>query len=374
MYGQQSSRIADGNGNIEIKGNPITKVGVFPYYGRQIDPSGAAGLDPNKIYQVYRPEEELNNEDTINSFKLIPFVNDHTMLGAGIGLTPAEEKGVEGTIGEDVYFEAPYLKCNLKIFSTELMKEIDENNKKDLSIGYRCAYDITSGVYDGQQYDAIQRKIRGNHLALVDQGRAGPDVAVLDDQIYTYDSLEMMTMTPEANETVTLQSLQDELNGMKDAISAMKGAMDSFIKAQVADEDKDEEKKDDEKKAEDADEEKKDDDKKDEKKAEDTKAAMDAAIKSEVEKHLRQFNTEVNERNALASELSCYTGVFDHADKTLAEVAKYGIQKLNLKCNAGSEVATLKGYFAGKRTAQQAVNVQDSKQNDMVSKYLNGGV
>lgn len=68
----KSARIKDSNGWIEIKGNPISKTGVFDYLGSSI---GAP--DAGKIYKVYRPESALNNEETINSFKLLPWIDDH---------------------------------------------------------------------------------------------------------------------------------------------------------------------------------------------------------------------------------------------------------------------------------------------------------
>ena len=92
--GMDSARKADANGWLEIKDNPISRVGVFPYLGKQIDPS----LEPDKIYQVYRPAEELSNPETIESFKLLPWVDLHPskLLGAkDAGRTPAENKGIE---------------------------------------------------------------------------------------------------------------------------------------------------------------------------------------------------------------------------------------------------------------------------------------
>lgn len=80
-----SKRKYDKNGFFEVRDNPISKVGIFPYMGSSI------GADePNRIYRVYRPEEELSNEETIESFKLLPFVDDHAMLGSGE--IPAEKK------------------------------------------------------------------------------------------------------------------------------------------------------------------------------------------------------------------------------------------------------------------------------------------
>ena len=134
-----SAREEDINGWIEIQGNPISKVGVFPYMGHQIDPS----LDPDKIYNVYRPESELSNPETIDSFKLVPWTDEHEMLGKeSDGLMPAEKKGIHGVIGQDVYFEDGYLKANLKVFSEKLAKLIDSEKKSYLSaIGACMNYD-----------------------------------------------------------------------------------------------------------------------------------------------------------------------------------------------------------------------------------------
>ena len=100
-----TARVTDANGWYEVDRNPISKAGVFPYRGASIDPSGKFGLDPNAVYQVYRPAEELNNPETIESFKLLPWVDGHEVLGNNSDfLTPAERKGIEGVIGEKVYF------------------------------------------------------------------------------------------------------------------------------------------------------------------------------------------------------------------------------------------------------------------------------
>ncbi|CAJ48924.1 DUF2213 domain-containing protein [Bordetella avium] len=186
-----SNRQTDINGFLLVRDNPISKVGVFPYLGREI---GAP--DPDRIYQVYRPEEELSRPETIQSFNLLPFINEHEFLGKDG--TAAEKKGVQGTTGENASFESPYLKVNIRVYS-EFMKSLIDSGKIELSPSYRCEYDFTPGVFDGRRYDAIQRNIRGNHLALVEEGRTGPDVAVQDHSVITIDSAEFINMeiTPE---------------------------------------------------------------------------------------------------------------------------------------------------------------------------------
>ena len=87
-----SARVSDLNGFITIEGNPISKEGVFEYLGREI---GLTGEDADKVFQVYRPAEELSDPECINSFKLLPFINEHAMLGSeDNGMMPAEQKGI----------------------------------------------------------------------------------------------------------------------------------------------------------------------------------------------------------------------------------------------------------------------------------------
>lgn len=164
-----------------IKDNPITKAGVFPYLGKQISPS----LEPDKIYQVYRPEEEIKK--AADTFKLVPLVDDHTMLGPDF--TPAEQKGVHGVLGEDIQERNGTLFADVKIFSEQLKREI-QDGKKELSLGYFCKYDLTPGQYNGMHYDAVQRDLKGNHIALVDNGRMGHDVRVMD--AMAFDALDIV--------------------------------------------------------------------------------------------------------------------------------------------------------------------------------------
>ena len=66
-----TARIPDLNGWFEVKDNPLSKVGVFPYMGADIDSDGQLGLDPNKIYSVYRSAEELSSPRNYRIFQII---------------------------------------------------------------------------------------------------------------------------------------------------------------------------------------------------------------------------------------------------------------------------------------------------------------
>jgi hypothetical protein len=389
----ESARQHDSNGWAEIKDNPITKVGVFPYMGAQISPD----LEPDKIYNVYRPEEELNNEETINSFKLVPWTDEHTMLGsADEGLTPAEKKGVHGVIGEDVYFDNGYLKANLKIFSDKLKNLIDIG-KKELSIGYRCLYEIASGVYNGEKYDAIQRNIRGNHIALVDEGRSGHDIAVLDAFKFTFDSKDLkmaekpgdMDKPMDEMASPSLEKLagmikkiaeklemtedmfEDDLESKiineseNDVVDEDPPYLDFVNRAEVTDEEegvREEEEKEGDREA-----------KKEEAAELSEKAAKEGDEKIDGMDTMKSLLIQISKRDDLAKKLSQHIGTFDHKEKTLSEVAAYGIKKLGLQAKKGHEESVLSGYLAAAKGQQVAI-AQDSKpRSSAIDAYINGG-
>jgi hypothetical protein len=360
-----TNRTYDTNGWAEIKNNPISKAGVFQYSGRAI---GAD--DPDKLYNVYRPAEELNNPDTIDSFKLLPWVDDHpySVLGSeSDGLPTADEKGVDGVIGENVYFENDTLYANIKAFTDKLASLIAAG-KKELSAGFRCVYEKASGNYNGQAYDYIQRSIRGNHLALVEKGRMGPDVAVLDKFTFTFDAKELIKMEEVKKEEVVEKGADAEitLESLAELIGALSAKVDGLVKgeeAEVVGEDEEA----------------------DPALDKDPAAGMDA-----MEKTLKSMQARIDElqsanpaksimatiaqRDTLAKKLAPHIGAFDHAEKTLDEVANYGISKLGIKCAKGQEVAALDGFFAGRASDGVTISLDSaSKQNtSVIDAYLSG--
>lgn len=379
-----TARRYDTNGWPEIKNNPLSKVGVFPYLGKQISPE----LDPEKIYQVYRPEEELSSVGFIESMKLIPWVNIHpdNLLGdERAGRVAPEQKGVHGVIGEDIYFDNGILYGNIKLFSASLQDLVDSGECKELSLGYGCRYEIKSGIWNGQRYDAIQRDMRANHVASVPQGRMGPDVAVLDRQsVFTIDAKDI-TMADEpkkddSEKEVGVDEVMAALKKIGKDYAGVKGLIDKHFgeggeTGADADEEAAKKKADEEKAASDkaaADKAAKDaeeEEKKEKDKGMDAtsvakaiSAATDAAVaplKAELETlksgGIKSLVGEIAQRDTLARKISDFTGTFDHADKTLAEVAQYGVEKLGIKCPKGSEQVALDAYMTNRTAPNQEI-------------------
>ena len=337
----------DENGFVYVEKRPISKVGVFEYLGSSI---GAE--DPDRIYKVYRPAEELSSQDTIESFKLVPWIDDHEMLGTDG--TPAEDKGIQGTTGEDIYFENDTLFGNLKVYSNSLKNRI-EKGKKELSLGYRCKYKFESGVFDGEKYDAIQTELRGNHIATVENGRMGKEVAVCDSAIVTFDYNDITTgEIPTMNDEL-LKALEEMMKPIMEKINELSEKIDSkkVVEEEVEDEEEenievveDESQEDLDKKATDMEEEKK-------AMAQD---AMDAKI---------ALKEEFKSRDKLASEISKVVGSFDHLDMDFKEVVDYGLKKLDIKADKGQELATLKGYLSATSKVSHAVVAMDNKESSV---------
>lgn len=187
-----------------IENNPITKVGVYPYLGKQI----SQDCEPDKIYYVLRPKEELFRKETLDSLRLIPLIDGHTMIGKDF--TAPEDKGLDGTLGDNVSHDTDTIYNDLKIISNKMKEEI-QNGKKELSLGYFCRYDKQPGTYKGQRYDYVQRDIIANHLALVDKGRMGADVRVYDSknipegEAFAMDSIDIAIDKDEDIEWITVK-------------------------------------------------------------------------------------------------------------------------------------------------------------------------
>ena len=402
----QDKKETDTNGWFEVKDNPLSKEGVFLYRGNQIIlPDGSRASDSDDLVPVYRPAEELSDQEAIDSFKLVPWVDEHTMLGSEeLGLTPAERKGVSGVVGEDVYFKDGTLYGNIKAFSENLARKI-ENGKKELSLGYRCSYERSSGEWKGQKYDYIQRNLRGNHLALVDKGRMGAEVRVMDSLdagisygnfIFTCDSLMEKN---EMNLEELLKQAVEKFGDSATALAEIKKLLDEQGGGHEEDPEdppaNDDEENgvtpDDEQPAQDDGEDKLDkllslveglvsrvealegnqhsedeDDNPEDSKAdgEEEKGAQ-AMDMAEVTK---QVTKRLNERDSMYKKVSPFTGAFDASAMDSAEaVAAYACKKLNLKTAKGLETATITGYMANREPVSKQRIVSGMDKSDVVN-------
>lgn len=169
-----SMRRTDEDGHMHVAMTPISKANVCPYYGREIPDFQELGLDPDKIYRLLRHPQELKK--AAETFAGKPLLMDHTPVSAD----DHPRQRTVGSVGNEVVWKPPYLMAPLSIWDSEAIHGIQNDTQKELSSAYRYDPDMTPGTHDGEPYDGVMRNIRGNHVALVKEGRAGHDVVVGD--------------------------------------------------------------------------------------------------------------------------------------------------------------------------------------------------
>ena len=170
----RSLRSYDQDGRLHVESSNISKATVNPYYGSEIPNYQQLGLEPKKVYYLLRDPEELKK--AAPTFNNLPLLSKHIPVSAD----EPQKEVIAGTTGSDTVFENGYLKCSLAVWDAEAIAGIESGEQVELSSAYHYTADMTAGEFEGRHYDGVMRDIVGNHVALVDVGRAGRDVVVSD--------------------------------------------------------------------------------------------------------------------------------------------------------------------------------------------------
>ena len=174
VFDAKSARHYDENGFLHVDPCHITKEQVVPYYGREIPGWRELGLEADKIYHVYRPAEEL--EKAYKTFNGLPLLLEHHPESAE---NPQKLHRV-GSLGDQAIWNPPYIDVALHVTDQDAIDAIKDGRFKELSAAYQYDPVLHYGEFDGSPYEVVMTNIRGNHVALVKEGRAGPDVVVAD--------------------------------------------------------------------------------------------------------------------------------------------------------------------------------------------------
>jgi len=149
--------------------------GVYQYLGSEVDPKGER-FAADQIVNVYRPTDEVFAESSVASFLLKPITDDHPAEAVTADNWKSHAKGIVGKVLRD----GEHLAFDLVLMDAGLIAAVD-SGKRELSNGYGCTMSFEDGTApDGTEYQAIQRDIRGNHVAVVEQGRAGSTCRIGD--------------------------------------------------------------------------------------------------------------------------------------------------------------------------------------------------
>lgn len=145
---------------------PITRPGVFPYQRQD-----------GTVQMEAKLPDEIFSDRTIRSARSKPVTDGHPNEPVTIDNYQTYAKGMSHT---DSRVEDFKLYISLTVTDKPLIEKIHEGYN-EISIGFLSDVVVESGTYNGDQYEYVQRNVEINHIAIVEKGRAGPEVAIRAD-------------------------------------------------------------------------------------------------------------------------------------------------------------------------------------------------
>ena len=174
-YTISPNQIETGEGFLICRNVPVARTGTQEYLGKEI---GLSGKDADRVITVLRSPEEVFSPSALASFEGKPVTNDHPPVLIGPDDVKTYEMGHAQNVRRGSGEWEEYVIADIHVHDRELIEAV-QNGKREISCGYECEYtDNGDGTYS-------QKNIRGNHIAVVDRGRAGKLAAILDSDTVT---------------------------------------------------------------------------------------------------------------------------------------------------------------------------------------------
>ena len=148
---------------------PICRTGMQEYMPQELGVADGGG----GFLKVYREEDEVFKPSAVASFEGKPVTDDHPPVGVDASNYASYTKGTVQNVRRGSGTDRDKLICDLVVYDAALIAKIDAG-KREISCGYECKYiERDDGTY-------CQEDIIGNHVAVVEEGRAGHEVAIRD--------------------------------------------------------------------------------------------------------------------------------------------------------------------------------------------------
>ena len=147
------------------------RTGVQEYLGVEM------GLDSMDVVRVYRSPEEVFSADSIRTFSHAPVTINHP---SELVTSDNWKDLAVGEVSTEALRDGEFIALPL-ILKDKAAIDAVKGGKVELSAGYLAKLDWTAGVTpEGEAYDARQTDIQINHLAIVDNARAGHKARIGD--------------------------------------------------------------------------------------------------------------------------------------------------------------------------------------------------
>ena len=237
----------------------VARLGVQVYY-----------TEDGRTVREFRPAEEVFKDESLASYQGKPMTLDHVFVNS----ENAKEVVVGSVTGKAEPLGSSVV-APIVVYDNTAIQEAMAGNAKELSVGYSAILDETPGWGDPitgeyvlksdgeqfdapegwQEFDAIQRDIKVNHIAMVYKGRAGIAKLNMDGEqenpyttdvdINKEDKQEMIKIkldgaqefevAPEiASHIEALNAKADTAIAERDSLKAKVDAMPAEIEAAVA--------------------------------------------------------------------------------------------------------------------------------------------
>lgn len=214
IYGSKlSDRLyMDNNGQLIVKDAILARTGEYDYLESDILPDG----DKTKIVKVYRSPEDVFEPASMASFENKPLCDNHPDDDVCGDNYSSLQHGYMRDIHRGEGDLSNCLMGTIVVTDPYIIKMIQDKDKRDLSLGYDAQ--IVLGD-DGKYY---MKKIRGNHVALVEDGRAG--IATIRDSQNTKNlgGLETVKDKQKGTNTSSMKAFLKKLFDENDVIEIEK--------------------------------------------------------------------------------------------------------------------------------------------------------
>lgn len=222
-----------------------TRTGVLTY-----------SLPDGTVRRELRPASEVFLPASMETLKGKPVTEDHP----AVPVTAENAQTLaRGWTHDNVEQNGDKLSVGVTIMDAALIDAI-QAGKQEVSCGYAVDLEMVPGRYEGQDYDAVQRNIRYNHLAIVPRGRAGSDVRLRLDAAEEIPAEEKKMTTAKVKlgrsgiecdlpieaasavssafraDMMTIEELEAQVKALQGEVEALKGAK-AGLEQQVEDKD-----------------------------------------------------------------------------------------------------------------------------------------
>ena len=367
---KSSKRTKDENGFLTIKDNPIAVAGVFEYLHSELFEDGE-----DRVVKVYRDFEDLKSVK--DKFSKMPIMFNHKWVGD-------EANQVDGAISEDIRIDEKNLSLisDLTIYNPELVEAIENDKIIELSPGYTGEVVEEKGRFNGQSYDYRQIPNITNHLAVVENGRAGGSLKIQDSKIkineredmkvedkkfldtlkrlLKFSDNEAEVKTEDSEEPKTVKSILDSDITDSEKVEQIRALEESKTEDEEAtekteDTEEVEPKTEDEDKVEDSDEVVEKDDKAEE---------IAKIIKEEIEKRFSDSTKQLSRIQDAYDNVSAIIGTFKKDGMSANEIYKMGYEGISGKALSDGMDAMTAFTLASAKFNTPSTTFKDSKTVD----------